>query len=303
MRIVVTGREGQLVRSLLEKGRQGGHEIVPVGRPELDLAGDPDSIIAAIRSARPEVVVSAAAYTQVDKAESERDLAFAINERGAAAVARAARWLSVPLIHISTDYVFDGSKASPYAEDDAKHPTGIYGESKLGGEEAVLAEHENSAILRTAWVYSPFGANFVKTMLRIAADRDDVRVVADQRGNPTSALDIADGVLAVAGNLATSDDPGRRGTFHMAAAGEASWAEFAEAIFVASAAAGGPAATVTHISTADYPTPAKRPANSRLDCTKLARAHGARLPQWRESVEEVVTRLVSHAHSKQELNN
>lgn len=303
MRIVVTGIQGQVVRSLVERAPHAGHEVVPVGRPELDLAGDPDAISAAIKSAQPEVVVSAAAYTQVDKAEGEPDLAFAINERGAAAVAHAARRLSVPLVHISTDYVFDGGKASPYVEEDTTGPTGVYGKSKLAGEDAVLAEHENSAILRTAWVYSPFGANFVKTMLRLAADRANLRIVADQRGNPTSALDIADGVLAVAANLTASDDPGLRGTFHMAAAGEASWAEFAEAIFAESAAGGGPAATVTPISTADYPTPARRPANSRLDCTKLARAHGIRLPLWRESVKEVVTRLVSHAHSKQELQN
>lgn len=301
MRIIVTGVEGQVARSLVERGPTRGHHVVPIGRPDLDLAGDPDSIVAAIGSARPEAVVSAAAYTAVDEAESEPDLAFAINERGAAAVARAARRLSVPLIHLSTDYVFDGGKSWPYTEEDATGPTGVYGASKLAGEEAVLAAHEDCAILRTAWVYSPFGANFVKTMLRLAADRDDLRVVADQRGNPTSALDIADGILAVAANLAASNDPARRGIFHMAAAGEASWAEFAEAIFAASANAGGPAATVTHISTAEYPTPARRPANSRLDCTKLARAYGVRLPHWRESVTEVVSRLVEQAHSKQEL--
>ena len=292
MRFVVTGREGQVVRSLVERGSSAGHEIIALGRPELDLTGDPDAIVSAIKSARPDIVVSAAAYTAVDKAESEPDLAFLVNEGGARAVARAASELRVPLIHLSTDYVFDGSKASPYVEDDATAPTGVYGASKLAGEQAVLAEHGDSAILRTAWVYSPFGANFVRTMLRLARDRDEVAVVADQRGNPTSGLDNADGVLAVAANLVAGDNPAQRGIFHLAGEGEANWAEFAEAIFAASAQAGGPTAEVNPITTADYATPAKRPANSRLDTAKLAKVHGVRLPLWRTSVNEVVGRLL-----------
>jgi dTDP-4-dehydrorhamnose reductase len=295
VRIVATGREGQVVRSLIERGSSAGHEIIALGRPELDLAGDPDAIVSAIKSASPDLVVSAAAYTAVDKAESEPELAFSVNEGGARAVARAARVLGVPLIHLSTDYVFDGLKALPYVEDDATGPTGVYGASKLAGEQAVLAEQGDSVILRTAWVYSPFGANFVRTMLRLARDRDELRVVADQRGNPTSALDIADGVLAVAANLLAGDDPARRGIFHLVGEGEASWAEFAEAIFAASAQAGGPTAEVEPIATADYPTAAKRPANSRLNTAKLAKMHGVRLPSWRTSVNEVVSRLVRSA--------
>ena len=293
MRIVVTGREGQFVRSMVERGSSAGHEVIALGRPELDLAADADPIVEAIGTARPDIVVSAAAYTAVDKAEEERKIAFAINERGAGAVARAAREAGVPLIHLSTDYVFDGSKAEPYVEDDATNPSGVYGASKLAGERAVAAEQPNSAILRTAWVYSPFGANFVKTMLRLAADRDSLGIVADQRGNPTSALDIADGVLAVASNLVGDRDLDYRGIFHMTASGEASWAEFAEAIFEQSAKLGGPSAAVKAISTADYPTPARRPANSRLDCARLERVHGVKLPQWRESLEKVVRRLVA----------
>ena len=293
MRIVVTGREGQFVRSMVERGSSAGHEVIALGRPELDLAADADPIVEAIGTARPDIVVSAAAYTAVDKAEEERKIAFAINERGAGAVARAAREAGVPLIHLSTDYVFDGSKAEPYVEDDATNPSGVYGASKLAGERAVAAEQPDSAILRTAWVYSPFGANFVKTMLRLAADRDSLGIVADQRGNPTSALDIADGVLAVASNLVGDRDLDYRGIFHMTASGEASWAEFAEAIFEQSAKLGGPSAAVKAISTADYPTPARRPANSRLDCARLERVHGVSLPQWRESLEKVVRRLVA----------
>jgi dTDP-4-dehydrorhamnose reductase len=293
MRIVVTGREGQVVRSLLERGAHAGAEVVALGRPGLDLAGEPRAIVSAIEASRPDVLVSAAAYTAVDKAEGEPELAFAVNERGARAVARAARLLGVPLVHLSTDYVFDGAKQAPYVEDDATGPTGVYGASKLAGERAVLTEHENSAILRTAWVYSPFGANFVKTMLRLAASRDEIGVVSDQRGNPTSALDIADGVLAVAANLRRGIDPALRGIFHMTADGEVSWAEFAETIFAEAARRGGPSAIVKHIATADYPTPARRPANSRLDCCKLANAHGVRLPSWRPSTEAVVTRILN----------
>jgi dTDP-4-dehydrorhamnose reductase len=199
----------------------------------------------------------------------------------------------VPIVHISTDYVFDGSKTSAYTEDDPTRPVSVYGASKLAGEEAVLAAISNAAVLRTAWVYSPFNANFVKTMLRLASDREEVGVVGDQLGNPTSALDIADGILAVVGNLAASDDESLRGIFHMTGQGEASWAEFAQRIFAASTAAGGPSARVREITTADYPTPAARPANSRLDSSKLARVHGVRLPDWRASTDAVVSRLVA----------
>ena len=302
MRIVVTGVSGQIVRSLIERGPQQGHEVVALGRPQLDLAGDANSIIAAIELARPEVIVSAAAYTAVDKAESEPDQAFAINQRGAGAVARAARRLSVPLIHISTDYVFNGDKTSPYTEEDATGPTGVYGASKLAGEQVVLAENADCAILRTAWVYSPFGTNFVRTMLRLAADRDEIGVVADQLGNPTSALEIADGVLSVAANLESDASLGR-GIFHMAAAGEASWAEFAEAIFEVSGSAGGPTAVVKPLTSAEYPTPAKRPCNSRLDSSKLERVHGVRLPHWRRSLEPVVSRIVASRIATSEIGS
>jgi dTDP-4-dehydrorhamnose reductase len=292
VRIVVTGREGQVVRALIERGAAAGHDIVALGRPELDLAADRATIVAALEAARPDAIVSAAAYTAVDKAEAEPELAFAVNAAGAEAVAIAAARLAVPLIHLSTDYVFDGAKPDPYVESDATGPTGVYGASKLAGEQAVLAAHDDVAILRTAWVYSPFGANFVKTMLRLGGDRDELRVVGDQRGNPTSALDIADGAIAVAEKLAARRDPALRGIFHMSGGGEASWAGFAEAIFAASAAAGGPTARVTPITTAEYPTPARRPANSRLSGDKLATAHGVRLPDWRISLTDIVERLV-----------
>ena len=293
MRIVVTGGpDGQVLLSLAERGGAAGHEIVALGRPQLDLLGDEGAIVRAVEQVRPDVVVSAAAYTAVDKAESEPDLAFSINARGAGAVAKAAERLGVPAIHLSTDYVFDGSKPAPYVESDVPNPIGVYGASKLAGENAVLEASPNSVVLRTAWVYSPFNANFVKTMLRLAADRDEVGVVADQYGSPTSALDIADAILAVAANLVESDNRALRGVFHMTGQGEGSWATFAEHIFAASAAAGGASASVRHILTADYPTPARRPANSRLDSSKLHEIHKVRLPDWHPSTDEVVRRLV-----------
>ena len=290
--MVVTGREGQVVCSLVERSSGTNVNVVPIGRPELDLTMPAASIISTLTAARPDVIVSAAAYTQVDRAENESDRALAINGRAPAAVAKAALELAVPLIHLSTDYVFDGSKSSPYSEDDVTGPQSVYGASKAEGERAVTAEHADSVVLRTAWIYSPFGSNFVKTMLRLATEREEIGVVADQRGNPTSALDIADGIIAVATNLVRSGDASLRGTFHMSATGEASWADFAEAIFAESAKLGGPTARVKHISTADYPTPALRPANSRLDSSKLARMHGVRLPDWRQSVKQVVSRLL-----------
>ena len=292
MRIVVTGREGQVARALRERGAVFGHEIICVGRPDFDLSGDRARIERALSAARPEAIVSAAAYTGVDKAEEERDLAFAINAVAPGVIANAARALGVPLVHLSTDYVFDGRSPAPYSECDPTGPLGVYGASKLAGETAVLNAHDDVAILRTAWVYSPFGSNFVKTMLRLATGCDDVRVVCDQIGNPTSAMDIADGLLVILSNLAKNVGTEQRGVFHMSGGGEASWAGFADAIFAASAAAGGPRAQVTAVSSEDYPTIVVRPANSRLDCRKLEAVHGVRLPDWRASLPRIVDRLV-----------
>ena len=292
MRLVVTGVRGQIAQSLVERAPHGV-TVIALGRPTLDLA-DPAGIAPALAAIRADVVVNAAAYTAVDKAETDAEAAFAINTTGAGAVAAAANALGLPLIHISTDYVFDGAKLSPYVETDPTGPTGVYGASKLAGEAAVIEAHAGATILRTAWVYSPFGNNFVKTMLRMAASRDELGVVADQIGNPTSALDIADAVMAIAANLVTrSDDPALSGLFHMSGRGEASWAELATRIFTASAAAGGPFACVRAITTAEYPTPARRPANSRLDCTRLELAHGVRLPDWQNSVDHVVARSLT----------
>lgn len=292
MRLLVTGREGQVVTSLIERAAlRDGVEIVVAGRPELDLL-DVASVEHAITTARPDIVVSAAAYTAVDQAEDEPDIAQAINATGAGAVAAAAASIGAPIIHFSTDYVFSGDGERPYSETDPTGPASVYGKSKLAGELAVAQANPRHVILRTAWVYSPFGKNFVKTMLNLAKDRAQLRVVADQWGNPTSALDIADGIINVAQGLGGNGNGKHFGTFHMAAAGSTNWSGFAEHIFAVSRAAGGPFATVEGIPTSEYPTRATRPSNSQLDCEKLASVYGVRLPDWRESTTRVVERLV-----------
>lgn len=295
MRILVTGTEGQVARSLAERAPSHGVTVQLLGRPHLDLAAG-KAVRDMVRQAGADVVVNAAAYTAVDQAESEPEIAMAVNGAGAGYVAEAAALMNVPVIQLSTDYVFDGMSGRPYREEDSVAPAGSYGRSKLAGEEAAAAATPNHVILRTAWVYSPFGKNFVKTMLRLAADREEVGVVADQHGSPTSALDIADGLIAVCRNLVERpEDRGLRGIFHMAGAGYTTWADFAAFVFERSEALGGPSARVKAISTADYPTPAKRPANSRLDCAKLAERHGVSLPSWRSSTEQCVGRLLAAA--------
>lgn len=292
MRVVVTGRKGQVARALAERAASAGATLIALGRPELDLER-PLTIAPALVAARPDIVINAAAHTAVDLAESEEALAFAINADGAGAVAAAAAALRVPIIQISTDYVFDGTSLLPYGEEDATGPVSAYGRSKLAGERAVAAATPDHAILRTAWVYAPFGKNFVRTMLRLGESRDEVAVVGDQTGCPTSALDIADAVFSVARNLvAAPDDPALRGVFHMAAPDEADWASFADAIFAEAASQGRRPVAVRRIATRDYPTPARRPANSRLDGTKLAAVHGVRLPPWRGSLAACVARLL-----------
>ncbi|WP_214473504.1 dTDP-4-dehydrorhamnose reductase [Mesorhizobium sp. dw_380] len=293
MRIVVTGRDGQVAASLLEAGQaRAGVEVVAIGRPELDLAR-PETVIDAIAAGKPDIVVSAAAYTAVDQAEDEPDLAFAVNATGAGKVTEAAARLGVPVIHLSTDYVFDGSKDGAYVETDATAPLGVYGASKLAGEQAVAAANPRHLILRTAWVYSPFGRNFVKTMLRLAADRDEISVVADQWGNPTSALDIADAILHAAAMLHGDKGSAAFGIHHLAGTGETNWSGFARHILDTSRVSGGPWARVRDIATMDYPTKARRPANSRLSSAKFAASFGWTAPDWRQSTEAIVRRLLT----------
>lgn len=288
--ILVIGATGQLARALEVAHRGiGAGSIILAGRPETDILR-PSSLRAAIDRVRPGIVINASAYTSVDQAEREEAEAFAINAEGPASLAALTAASGIPLIHVSTDYVFSGDKPSPYAETDPADPASVYGRSKLAGERGVAAENRDHVILRTAWLYSPWGRNFVTTMLRLAEDRDIVRVVSDQRGNPTSASDLADVILGVASQWHHGD--ATPGLFHASASGDASWAEFAEQVFASSRALGSKGAEVDPITSAEYPTEARRPENSRLDCSRLYEAYKIQLPHWRGSVEACVKQII-----------
>jgi dTDP-4-dehydrorhamnose reductase len=268
-----------------------GLEIVALGRPELDLA-QPESLAAPIRAINPDIIVNAAAYTAVDRAEDEPEVARIVNAEAAGAIAGAARECGARIIQISTDYVFDGNADDAYREDAPINPLGVYGRTKWEGEERVKAETPDHLILRTAWVYSPFGRNFVRSMMQVAETRDTVRVVADQRGNPTSALDFADGLIAVL-EAWRQGDVGRGRIYHLAGTGVTTWAGLAEAVFEECRVLGRPSAKVEPIASADWPTSAPRPRNSALDCSRFAADFGYRMPDWRLSMTEVVTGLAA----------
>jgi dTDP-4-dehydrorhamnose reductase len=291
MRLLVTGTSGQLAQTLLERGLARGIDIVALRRPQLDLT-IPSTLAVALADARPAVVVSAAAYTAVDKAESEEALALRVNAQGAGDLAHACERFGVPVIHLSTDYVFDGAKPAPYVEGDATAPLNAYGRSKLAGEAAVARACPRHLILRTSWIHSPYGTNFVKTMLRLAETRPEVRVVDDQRGCPTQALDLADAIITLGERIAGRPaGAGEWGVYHAAGTGETTWCGLAREIFAIAAARGRPSPVVTPIATTDYPTPARRPANSRLDCSKLASTFGIALPDWRDGARRSVEQL------------
>ena len=289
MRIFVTGSGGQLARCLAEQAiSQKQLEIFCAGRPDFDLL-HPSTLQSIVIAAKPDIIVNAAAYTAVDKAESEPDLAFAINRDGAAEMARIASQLNIPIIQISTDYVFSGQKIGAYVETDETGPLSAYGKSKLEGEIAVRGTTDRHAILRTSWVYSPFGNNFVKTMLRLAQDRKSLNVVADQIGCPTSAHDLATATIKIARTLL--QDETKTGTFHTVGAGIASWSEFASEIFRLLKRNDQEVPTVNPIPTAEYPTPAKRPMNSVLNCKKLKETFGIEMPLWQNSLMDCMARL------------
>jgi dTDP-4-dehydrorhamnose reductase len=229
--------------------------------------------------------VNAAAYTAVDRAETEPDCAFAVNRDGAAHLARSARTLGIPFINVSTDYVFDGSKDSPYYEDDVAVPVNTYGRSKLAGEQAVSEAFPAALIVRTSWLYSPWGVNFLTTMLRLAANRELVRVVDDQRGAPTAAVDLAEAILDIATQITAGVFRHRGGIYHVTAQGETTWHGFAKAIFAGWSHRGRRVPALAAIKTAEFPTAARRPANSRLDCRKIASDFGIRLPHWQDSLD------------------
>lgn len=292
LNILVAGRSGQVARELVRTAPMSRVNLKALGRGDLDIT-DRGAVRDAAARLSPDIIINAAAYTAVDQAESDEAAAFALNADAPGWLAEEAAARSIPIIHISTDYVFGGTQGAPYRETDPVAPLGAYGRSKLEGERRVMAANPRHVILRTAWVYSPFGKNFAKTMLRLGETRGEVGVVHDQVGNPTAARDIANGIWQVAARLAEAPDAHQPGIYHMTADGEASWAEFAEAIFGFSRAAGGPSASVRRITSAEYPTPVTRPADSRLDCARLAQAYGISLPEWRASVEDCVAELVA----------
>ncbi len=277
--ILVFGKTGQLARELaLHAG------VTCLGRDQADLS-DPDACAEIIRAKAPKAVINAAAYTAVDRAEEEEEMATVINAVAPAAMARAAADLGIPFVTVSTDYVFDGSGETPWRPEDATGPLGAYGRSKLVGEEAVRAAGGPHAILRTSWVVSAHGTNFVRTMLRLGKERERLTVVADQIGAPTPARDIAAACLEMARQLA--HDPGKSGTYHFAGQPETSWAGFAREIF----ARAGLSCEVADIPSGDYPTPAQRPLNSRLDCALLETVFGISRPDWRLGLDAILKDL------------
>ena len=291
--VLVTGGNGQLATAL---GAAGGARVRVVGRPGFDF-DRPETIDAAIAAARPSLVVNAAAWTAVDAAETDPEGAMRANRDGPARLARCCADAGIKLIHVSTDYVFDGDKGAPYVETDATNPTGVYGATKLAGEQAVLAACPQAVILRTAWVYSATGKNFVRTMLKLGQQRDHLRVVGDQRGCPTAAAELAAVVLGIADRVGAGWRDEYAGVFHSCGDGWTSWHGFAEAIFEAAAQRGVRRPVVEAITTAEFPTPAKRPMDSRLDCGKLERVFGLRQPGWRRSLADVVGRLLARAEA------
>ncbi|GJL92637.1 dTDP-4-dehydrorhamnose reductase [Hyphococcus sp.] len=280
MRVVVFGKNGQVARAL----QSANAELIMLGRDDTDLLL-PGAARAAIQKTDPQVVINAAAYTAVDKAETEPEAARRLNTEAPAEMAEAAAQLSAPFLHISTDYVFDGVHAGRLTEESQTTPINKYGATKLAGEEAVMRAHQDAVILRTSWVFSEHGANFVKTMLRLAEARDALNVVADQTGGPTAAADIAATLLLIAGKKHRGA-PGA-GIYHYQGAPPVSWAGFAQKIFEAA----GKPVKVSHIKTEEYPTPARRPLNTVLDCARIERDFGIAQPDWRPGLERVISAL------------
>lgn len=286
--VLLTGGSGQVGTEIIRLAPAGLNIVAP-GRVQLDMA-DPGAIEALVASAPWAAVINCAAYTAVDKAESDVVAAWRANALGPAALAEATAKAQIPLIHISTDYVFDGSKDGLYLETDPVLPLGVYGASKEGGEQAVRTANPRHVILRTAWVVSPHGSNFVKTMLRLAESRTELNVVDDQRGCPTSATDIATTALKIAARM-IEDPDAPAGTYHFVNKGEATWCEFARAIFQEAQARGLPQPQVHAIPSSEYPTPARRPANSRLSTDKLQRDYAIAPRPWQAALSEIIEAL------------
>ncbi len=291
--ILITGASGQLGQDLITLCRAQGRDFAALARPDFDFE-KPDTVIASFSAAQPTIVINAAAYTAVDKAETDQDAARAGNHTGPRLLAELCAAADIPFIHVSTDYVFDGNKGAPYVETDPPNPTGIYGASKRAGEEAVLATGAKAVILRTAWVYAGHGKNFARTMLNAGRKMPVLRVVADQRGTPTAAADLAAAILGIVDKInQTGWQPGYQGIFHATNAGETTWHGFATAIFEEAARHGYESPEVQPITTADWPTPTRRPPDSRLDCSRLTQTFGVNLPDWRASLGPIVAALLA----------
>jgi len=283
MKILITGQHGQVSRELQQR-LQGLGELIVLGRDQLDLA-DAEQIRQHVRAQRPDLIINAAAHTAVDLAENEPDAAFAINAIAPGVLAEEAKALGIPLIHYSTDYVFDGSKPAPYTEADTPNPLGVYGQSKLAGEQAIAAVGGEYLILRTSWVYANHGKNFLLTMQRLLPEKPQMRIVADQIGAPTWAGSIADSTRALIERW-QAGQPGAWGIYHLTAQGETSWFGFAQAIGEHLKAQGKACAELEAIPSSAYPTPAKRPLNSRLDCSRLQQQWQVSQPQWQDALRE-----------------
>ncbi len=291
--ILCTGGSGQLGAALQSLAAARGMNLAAVSRPEFDFE-KPETIDACFARAKPGLVINAAAYTAVDAAEQNVAAAEAGNHTGPRHLAELCAGAKIPFIHVSTDYVFDGKKGAPYLETDPTNPTGVYGRTKRDGERAVLAACPQAIILRTAWVYSATGKNFARTMLNAARRLSQLKVVDDQRGTPTAATDLAAAILDIVTKVQENGwQESDAGLYHATSSGETTWYGFALAIFEAASPCGLTPPEVTPISTADWPTPAKRPADSRLDCAKLARHFGVTLPDWRSSLPGIVRALMA----------
>lgn len=299
--ILIVGRNGQLARCLRDLAVLRGVPAVALGRNELDLEVR-EVVNRTIAAIAPSVIINTAAYTAVDQAESEVTRAFSINRDGAAVLADIAWQRNIPFVHLSTDYVFDGAKQGAYDETDIPAPLNAYGASKLAGEAAVLAAHPLATVIRSAWIYSPYGSNFVRTMLRLSQTRPIIKVVRDQHGNPTSAFELAAALLQIAERSLTDDRRKVAGIFHLAAEGAVTWHGFAEAIFDSLSRRGLQPPKLEAITTEEYPCAARRPSNSRLDSSKAERAFGIRLPAWRRSLETCLDQLVGEGDSNAEGN-
>ncbi|MCY1740354.1 dTDP-4-dehydrorhamnose reductase [Ensifer sp. SL37] len=284
-RILITGGTGQVGTELLACRWPSDVELVAPTRKEFDLS-QCDTIATYLSQGAFDAVVNCGAYTAVDRAESDVLAAWKINALAPAALAAATKLAEIPLVHLSTDYVFDGSKSGPYTEDDPVAPLGVYGASKEAGEQAVRTGNPRHIILRTAWVFSPYGNNFVKTMLRLGKEKELIRVVADQRGRPTAASDIAAVTRQVVIRL-IEDVRAPVGTYHFVGEGDATWYTFARELFARQQLAGAKVPLVEPITTEQYPTPARRPKNSSLSTTKLERDYGVKPRDWRTALEVV----------------